>query len=336
MIYRIHQTFRRQRGFTLIELLVVIAIIGILAAILLPALGRAREAARRAACANNLKQIGLSMQMYAGENRGGRYPSFLSKIYLPPLGEPDGSQVFSFAFAVPELIPEYLPDPTVTICPSDGGRDVTDLQRDDGSFCLHSADENGCMDEIDDSYLYFGWLLDAIGDDDTQTGMGTLPPLFAAVVPATDFSALNLATVSGPGQVIGLFQAMLQAQKAALMADSITEFNLSSDDDLIVVGEVGNAGSDTVYRLRDGIERILITDINNPGAASTASSDLFAMMDVVSATVQEFSHVPGGANVLYLDGHVGFVKYPGPPPVNAAFARFVGAVASGFTADADD
>jgi prepilin-type processing-associated H-X9-DG protein len=69
-------------------------------------------------------------------------------------------------------------------------------------------------------------------------------------------------------------------------------------------------GGDTIRRLRQGIERSLFTDIDNPGASAAAASVVPLMWDHVSVKTVDFSHAPGGGNVLYLDGHVEFLKYP--------------------------
>ena len=204
-------------------------------------------------------------------------------------------------FNGPSLYPEYLTDAKVIVCPSD----EDGIQSYEGG---RYRDDNGttqpCLfDTL--SYVYLGWVLqghEIIAGG--QAGKDHNDPTF------------DIADLAG--------DVLLKFVEAISTVDPVTGQPTLIDQDVgdLTEGQ-GNAGGTTVYRLREGIERFMIADINNPAATAMAQSEIAVMWDIVDANAEDFNHLPGGGNVLYMDGHVEFIRYPGEFPVDRAFALMV-------------
>lgn len=264
---------RHQRtGFTLVELLVVIAIIGILAAFLLPALARAREAARRSACVNNLRQLSLVLGMYAMENRS----------FYPPIE----NMSERFMFDADAMYPEYLTDAKILACPSDPEYDpktnfrlTVDTTLSNNSFGASTQAfragtvHPNCIGPL--SYVYIGWMLtsdtDMLAGAEIYTWVDSLFPISDPVTDGWRGRSTNIASFGFTGS--------------------------------------GNAGSNFQHRLSSNVDRFLISDINQVLAGTSGASEVPIMWDQIATNISDFNHLPAGQNVLYLDGHVEFKRY---------------------------
>jgi len=178
--------------------------------------------------------------------------------------------------------------------------------------------------QVDESYAYLGWL-------PIDTEIYNVPAGIAGVDDIDDLITDGIITGSemlSQGVLETLGSILALDPTAAFIASGLT---LTPNNEAAlnkILESVADVDFDitggTVFRLREGIERFLITDINNPAGSAKAQSEVFIMWDLTAVVVEGFNHVPGGSNVLYMDGHVKFVKYPGKPPVDVSMAVIVG------------
>ena len=281
----------RKQGFTLLELMVAVTIIGILFVLILPALLRAREQARRAYCNNSIRQIGIVFSLWANDHDGALPPGAPNGFWDYPdsNGVCHHLQRNNFICDVRDLYPEYLDTLQVFKCP-------------------------GSIKQLADTRL--DWYTDITFMDGYLESIMVTDPRNREAIERLLGQRMDPECITNdmytylPYAVKTEEQALfLWAELHRLMHEGAIDFMM---DDLFVPGGHGPGGSDTFHRLHYGVSRFFISDMNNPAATAASESEIPVLYDSVSDLgMLQLNHmVPPGGNVLYLDGHVEFRRYP--------------------------
>jgi len=167
----------QRRGFTLVELLVVIAIIGILVGLTVPAVQKAREAANRTQCANNMKQIALAMHLFHDGNKhlprtGLNELVSWAWMILPELEQQNLFRKIDINMPVSQVdFTPFLTHLPIFLCPSRGSRDHVAYPIVQATFCQLQISPYGSVSD-------YAACIGTTGSDDVISVMTANPPLY--------------------------------------------------------------------------------------------------------------------------------------------------------------